>query len=155
MSEKSSVYPALEELSSPLLNQQLQILKNQVEAEQPEVSPQTTFNYAWGLIKSSNHKHQEEGVRLLTGVFRDVPSMRRECLYYLSLGSYKIGDYTNARRYVDTLLDAEPENSQARALKVTIDDQVTKEGLIGLGIVGGAIAAIGLGIMGAMMRKKR
>ncbi|KAK6201647.1 uncharacterized protein RJT21DRAFT_120711 [Scheffersomyces amazonensis] len=154
MTEKSSIYPALEEVKQQLAPKQLEILKNQVESEKPNVSSQTLFNYAWGLIKSNHYKDQKEGVHILTNVFRDDPSLRRECLYYLSLGSYKIGDYSNAKRYVETLLDGEPDNSQAKTLKETIDDRITTEGLIGIGIVGGALA-IGIGLIGALVRKKR
>ncbi|KAK6455892.1 uncharacterized protein RJT20DRAFT_129276 [Scheffersomyces xylosifermentans] len=154
MAEKSSVYPALEELHSSLSPQQLRILKDQVDSEKPDVSAQTKFNYAWGLIKSDSYKYQQEGIWLLTEVYADDKSLRRECLYYLSLGSYKVGDYTNARRYIDTLLQEEPQNTQARSLKETIDENVTRDGLIGLGIAGGVLA-IGIGLMGAFMRKKR
>lgn len=80
--------------------------------------------------------------------------MRREALYYLTLGSVKTGEYANARRYAESLLEKEPENTQFQALKKAIDDQVTQDGLIGLGVAGGVLA-VGLGIMGALMRKKR
>lgn len=49
-----SVYPALEELKQPLSEEQLNVLRNQLKAEEPKPSPQTRFNYAWGLIKSSS-----------------------------------------------------------------------------------------------------
>jgi fission 1 protein len=148
------IYAALEELEQPLSSKQLEILKNQVDSEQPTPSPQSLFNYGWGLIKSDNHKKQQEGVDTLSALYRDVPAMRRECLYYLSLGSYKVGDYTNARRYIEVLLKGEPDNSQARDLKDLIENKVTRDGLIGIGIAGGVIA-VGLGIIGGMMRKKR
>ncbi|KAK6465985.1 hypothetical protein DFJ63DRAFT_311065 [Scheffersomyces coipomensis] len=151
---KSAIYPALEELKQPLSPKQLEILKNQLESEKPNVSSQSLFNYAWGLIKSPHYKDQQEGVEILTNVFRDDPSMRRECLYYLSLGSYKIGDYSNAKRYVETLIHGEPDNTQAIALKESIDDKITTEGLIGIGIVGGVLA-LGVGLVGALLRKKR
>lgn len=56
------IYAALEELEQPLSSKQLEILKNQVDSEQPTPSPQSLFNYGWGLIKSDNHKKQQEGV---------------------------------------------------------------------------------------------
>ena len=79
---------------------------------------QTKFNYGWGLIKSPLREHQVEGVRLLTGrshdrvllnyltmsfenaieLYREEPTRRRECLYYLSLGHYKMGNYQEAKR---------------------------------------------------------
>ncbi|CAK9441981.1 uncharacterized protein LODBEIA_P57950 [Lodderomyces beijingensis] len=151
---KSSVYPALEEVKDPLSKQQLEILKNQLDSEQPTPSPQTQFNYAWGLIKSDSFKQQQEGVAILVGLYKTAPSLQREVLYYLSLGSFKTGDYTNAKRYVDRLLADEPENSQAKQLRENIDDKVTREGLIGIGVAGGVLA-LGVGIIGALVRRNR
>lgn len=151
---EKAVYPALEELQQPLSQEQLRILKDQLNSEEPTPSAQTKFNYAWGLIKSNHHKQQEYGVQILTELYKSEKSMRREVLYYLSLGSLKIGDYTNAKRYVEALLEIEPENQQARGLLKTIDDKITTEGLIGIGIAGGALA-LGLGLIGALVRKNR
>jgi hypothetical protein len=33
------------------------------------------------------------------------PERRRECLYYLALGNFKLGNYGEARRYNDLLLE--------------------------------------------------
>ncbi|KAI5958168.1 hypothetical protein CANMA_004322 [Candida margitis] len=147
-----SVYPALEELKQPLSEQQLNVLRNQLKAEEPKPSPQTQFNYAWGLIKSPTRKHQQEAVVILTKLYKTEPSMRREVLYYLSLGSFKLGDYTNAKRYVETLLKSEPENQQALGLLENIEDKVTQEGLIGIGVAGGVLA-VGIGIVGALFNE--
>ena len=101
-----------------------------------------------GLIKSSARGEQQEGVRLLSEIFRTAPERRRECLYYLALGNYKLGNYAEARRYNDLLLDHEPSNLQAGSLRGLIDDKVAKEGLLGVAILSGvAIAAAGVGAM--------
>jgi fission 1 protein len=34
-----------------------------------------------------------------TDIYREEPSRRRECLYYLGLGNYKLGNFDEARRY--------------------------------------------------------
>ena len=101
-----------------------------------------------GLIKSSTRGEQQEGVRLLSEIFRNAPERRRECLYYLALGNYKLGNYAEARKYNDLLLDHEPSNLQAGSLRGLIDDKVAKEGLLGVAILSGvAIAAAGVGAM--------
>lgn len=101
-----------------------------------------------GLIKSTSRGEQQEGVRLLSEIFRNAPERRRECLYYLALGNYKLGNYAEGRRYNDLLLDHEPGNLQAGSLRGLIDDKVAKEGLVGVAIVSGlAIAAAGVGAM--------
>jgi len=53
-----------------------------------------------------------------------------------------------ARRYTVVLLKLEPSNRQALKLKELLDEQITKDGLVGIGIVGGlgvvaAAAAVG------------
>ncbi|CAI5760130.1 unnamed protein product [Candida verbasci] len=149
----NSVYPALEELKQPLSSDQLRILKNQLDSENPQTS-QTKFNYAWGLIKSNNHKYQQNGIAILIELHKLEPTMQREILYYLSLGSFKLGDYSNAKRYIETLIKREPDNLQAKHLLNEINDKITQDGLMGLGITAGAIA-VGIGIVTAFMTKKR
>ena len=94
---------------------------------------------------------QQEGVRLLSEITRTAPERRRECLYYLALGNYKLGNYAEARRYNDILLDHEPTNMQAGSLRGLIDDKVAKEGMVGVAIVGGL--AVAAGIVGGMIFK--
>jgi fission 1 protein len=118
------------------------------------VSLQTRFNYAWGLIKSDRVGEQQLGIKILTEVFRDAPQRRRECLYYLSVGSYKLGDYTNARKYADILLDLEPNNPQVSHLRQAIEDKLASEGLLGIAIVGGVLA-VGVAVVGSLMRRRR
>ncbi|KAL7666926.1 Mitochondrial fission 1 protein [[Candida] zeylanoides] len=151
---EKSIYPALEEVQTALSPQQLEILRLQVESERPDVSPQSQFNYAWGLIKAPDSRSQQQGIDILATLYRDVPAMRRESLYYLALGSYKVGEYSNARRYTETLLQKEPDNAQVVSLNKLIEDKITQEGLIGIGVAGG-ILAVGVGILGALLRKKR
>lgn len=104
----------------------MKVLRDQYEQEGEYVSLQVRFNYAWGLIKSKRVSDQQEGVKLLTQVFKDAPQRRRECLYYLSVGSFKLGDYTNARKYCDILLEYEPDNRQVTQLRQAIEDKLNK-----------------------------
>jgi fission 1 protein len=147
---------------------ELQVLRSQYEKEGEHVGVQTKFNFAWvgayslrnphalltlfqGLIKSTTRQDQQEGVRLLSDIFRTAPERRRECLYYLALGNYKLGNYAEARRYNDLLLDKEPANMQAASLRGLIDDKVAREGLMGVAILSGV--AIAAGVVGGMIFK--
>ena len=119
---------------------ELQVLRSQYlkEQEAEHITVQTKFNYAWGLVKSEVHNNQLEGVRLLTGlphagakakiteIYKESSSRRRECLYYLALGQYKLGHYNEARRFNDVLLEREPRNMQALSLKALIDERVAR-----------------------------
>lgn len=113
-----------------------------------------TTNKLKGLIKSNTRSEQQEGVRLLSEIFRSTPERRRECLYYLALGNFKLGNYAEARRYNELLLDHEPANLQAASLRQLIDDKVAKEGLMGVAIVGGVALAAGV-IGGLLVRGSR
>lgn len=88
-------------------------------------------------------------MRLLSNIYRQAPERRRECLYYLALGNFKLGSYAEARRYNDLLLDLEPGNLQATSLRDLIDEKVQKEGLMGMAIVGGI--AVAAGVVGSMI----
>jgi len=141
--------PYAADAESPLKPEELQVLRSQYEKEGEYVGVQTKFNYAWGLIKSSSRQDQQTGVRLLSEIFRTSPERRRECLYYLALGNFKLGNYAEARRYNDLLLDKEPANLQATSLRSLIDDKVAKEGLMGVAILSGV--AIAAGVVGGMI----
>lgn len=104
-----------------------------------------------GLVKSNVRTDQHLGVMLLSEIFRTSPERRRECLYYLALGNYKLGNYGDARRYNDLLLDKEPANLQAANLRSLIDDKVAKEGLMGVAIISGVAVAAGV-IGGVLLR---
>jgi len=146
-----SSLPYAADAESPLKPEELQVLRSQYEKEGEHVGVQTKFNFAWGLIKSNTRPDQQEGVRLLSEIFRTSPERRRECLYYLALGNYKLGNYSEARRYNDLLLDKEPANLQASSLRGLIDDKVAKEGLMGVAILSGV--AIAAGVVGGMIFK--
>ncbi|KAJ5643337.1 Mitochondrial fission 1 protein [Penicillium longicatenatum] len=143
--------PYAADAESPLKPAELQVLRAQYEKEGDYVGIQTKFNFAWGLIKSNTRPDQQEGVRLLSEIFRGAPERRRECLYYLALGNYKLGNYGEARRYNDLLLEKEPANLQAASLGSLIDDKVAKEGLVGIAIVGGL--AVAAGLVGSLVLK--
>ncbi|KXT07165.1 hypothetical protein AC578_2438 [Pseudocercospora eumusae] len=149
--------PYAADAESPLKPAELAVLRSQYEKEGEYVSLQTKFNYAWGLIKSTQRIEQQEGVRLLSDIFRQSPDRRRECLYYLALGNFKLGNYAEAKRYNDSLLDLEPNNLQSQSLSQLIEDRVQKEGLVGVAIVGGLAAAAavvgGLLIRGAQRKR--
>jgi fission 1 protein len=141
--------PDAADAESALKPAELAVLRSQYEKEDPYPSLQTKFNYAWGLIKSNQRDEQQLGVQLLSDIFRQSPDRRRECLYYLALGHYKLGNYAEARRYNDSLLELEEGNLQAQSLKDLIEDKVQKEGLFGVAIVGGL--AVAAGIVGGLL----
>ncbi|KAH0612634.1 uncharacterized protein LAJ45_00353 [Morchella importuna] len=136
--------PYAADAESPLKEAELAVLRRQYEGEGQFVGVQTKFNYAWGLIKSDKRVEQQLGVKLLTDIFRDHPERRRECLYYLALGNYRLGNYAEARKYNEALLNHEPQNLQSQSLRTLIDDKVAREGLLGVAIISGVALAAGV-----------
>ncbi|KAI8982149.1 hypothetical protein BDF20DRAFT_453557 [Mycotypha africana] len=123
---KTESVPLIQDAQIPLTPDELEVLRRQFIKEGEYVTIQTKFNYAWGLIKSTKQEHIELGIKLLT----DAPERRRECLYFLSIGNYKLSNYSEARQFNDQLLKLEPRNDQAIALKQLIDEKVSTEGVI-------------------------
>ncbi|KAG0319380.1 mitochondrial membrane protein [Linnemannia gamsii] len=145
--------PSMTDADSCLSDSQLEVLKKQYIREGEYVTEQTRFNYSWGLIKSKNRREQTQGVLLLTDIYREVPDRRRECLFYLALGHFKLGNYNDARKFNEALLEYEPNNHQAHALRQEIEDRVAKEGYIGMAIVGG-VAAVGTVILASLLKRR-
>jgi len=148
-----SSLPYAADAESPLKPSELAVLRQQYEKEGEYVGIQTKFNYAWGLIKSADRGEQQYGVQLLSDIFRASPDRRRECLYYLALGHYKLGNYAEARKYNDLLVDLEPGNLQAASLRGLIEEKVQREGLVGVALVGGL--AVAAGIVGSLLMRGR
>ncbi|TIA85196.1 hypothetical protein E3P99_04052, partial [Wallemia hederae] len=124
------------------------------EARAGHSSVQTKFNLAWGLVKSKKRDEVTEGIALLSDIYKHEPFRRRECLYYLALGHYKVSNYAEAKKLNDLLLSKEPNNLQARSLGQIIDKAWSKEGYIGLAIGGGAVA-LGAVLVGAILRNRK
>ncbi|TRM65302.1 hypothetical protein BD626DRAFT_399055 [Schizophyllum amplum] len=133
---------------------ELEVLRLQYQKELAlgHITVQTKFNYAWGLVKSPVREHQVEGVRLLQDIYREEPLRRRECLYYLALGHYKMGNFEEAKRFNALLIDKEPGNMQAQSLGQLIEKGVAREGYIGMALAGGA-AAIGTLLIAGLVRR--
>ncbi|OZJ01830.1 hypothetical protein BZG36_04787 [Bifiguratus adelaidae] len=146
--------PNVQDAEVPLAPQELEVLRRQYVREGEDVSIQTKFNYAWGLVKSNKSVDNREGAQLLTEIYQSSPERRRECLYYLAIANYKLGVYNDARKYNEQLLQFEPTNRQALGLRTMIEKKVAKEGMIGIAIVGG-LAAIGGIVIASLVRMNR
>ncbi|CAN4094905.1 unnamed protein product [Withania somnifera] len=77
----------------------------------------------------------------------------REKLYLLAVGYYRSGDFPRSRRLVDRCLEIAPDWRQALTLKKTIEEKITKDGVIGIGIAATAVGILVGGIAAALARK--
>ncbi|KAI8827586.1 mitochondria fission 1 protein [Chytriomyces cf. hyalinus JEL632] len=149
-------------IATQLLPKTPQALRAEFEKQSApgnRVIPQTKFDLAYTLIKSPFKKDQEEGLKLLHDLtqqqtpelYKEHPARRRECLYYLSIGNYKLAQYVEARKFNEILLQMEPRNAQSLRLRDLIDSKVRSDGMIGIAIVGGLVAsvvAVGFAMLG-------
>lgn len=70
---------------------------------------------------------------------------RRELLYLQAVGQYRKGDYLQARSTLQGLVESHPDFRQAETLLDYVENEIVKEGIIGIG----AGAAI-LGVVGTI-----
>lgn len=152
---KVDYLPTLDDASDALLPQQLEVLHQQVVNEGgDDATIQSRFNYAWGLIKSPEVNDERLGIKILTDIYKESPNRRRECLYYLTIGCYKVNEFTMAKRYVDTLYEHEPNNKQVQMLKRMVEDKIQRETVKGVAIGAGIVAGIAT-VIGLMSRSRR
>lgn len=148
--------PAAVDAQSPLTAEELQVLRSQFEDESAKgwVSVQTKFNLAWGCVKSNDKIEVAEGVAILMEIYRTDPPRRRECLYFLAVGHYKLGSFDSAKKYTDLLLEKEPRNMQALSLAGLIENAVAKEGYVGIALAASATAIGGI-LLAALLKGGR
>ena len=70
-----------------------------------------------------------------------------------SKGLFYLGEFGGARKHCTTLLQKEPENTQAQKLYSDIDAGLRREGKVGLAIAGSALA-VGIGALAWLLRKR-
>jgi fission 1 protein len=81
---------------------------------------------------------------------------RRELLYLQAVGLYRHGNNLDARQTLKSLLEAYPDFRQADALLEHVENEVVKDGLIGIGAGAAIIGVLGtVAIAMASSSKKR
>ncbi|KAI9505188.1 mitochondrial membrane protein [Coemansia spiralis] len=155
MSTNDRYYPYATDAEETLSDAEILVLRRNYEREGVHPRVQTKFNYAWGLTKSTRKQQQQLGIRMMHEIYDEYAERRRECMYYLAIGYYKLGEYGNARVYIERLLALEPNNAQARSMRELIEEKVTRDGMIGLALSGGAIALVGIAAAAIFSRKSK
>uniref|UniRef100_A0A0V0HJ19 Putative ovule protein n=1 Tax=Solanum chacoense TaxID=4108 RepID=A0A0V0HJ19_SOLCH len=82
------------------------------------------------------------------------PLQQREKLYLLAVGYYRSGEYSRSRELTVQCLEIAPDWRQALSLKKAIEDRITKDGVIGIGITVTTIGLIAGGIIASLVRRK-
>mgnify|MGYP003366702613 FL=1 len=144
-------YDHLKELYTPLSLQEFSLFEKLYNEDNS--SKQLKFNYAWALIRTDSKELQIKGVNLLTAIFKTTPERRKQSLYFLSLGNYKLKNYELSLKYLDALINAEKDlgkhHDNLDQLKLMIQDDVrrtTGTALLGIG-VGVGLLAVGISVI--------
>ncbi|PHU27730.1 Mitochondrial fission 1 protein A [Capsicum chinense] len=82
------------------------------------------------------------------------PLQQREKLYLLAVGFYRSREYSRSRELTDQCLEIAPDWRQALSLKKAIENRITKDGVIGIGITLITIGFIAGGIVASLVRRK-
>jgi cytochrome c-type biogenesis protein CcmH/NrfG len=114
------------------------------------------FTYAWTLIHQRGQDELRTGVTMLEELASEK-EVAREALYFLATAQYRLGQLTKARATLKDLLSMDQNNRQAADLKALVESVLQQEGVIGLAILSGAVAAGGAVAMavGAALLKRR
>ncbi|OEH78183.1 hypothetical protein cyc_01625 [Cyclospora cayetanensis] len=93
------------------------------------------FELASLLSCSPRKANLREATDLLTELL-DIGFSRTDCLFQLALVHLKLGEYSLAKRRVETLLRMEPRNLSALSLHSLILDRASHDGVIGSLLIG-------------------
>ncbi|XP_027102741.2 mitochondrial fission 1 protein A-like [Coffea arabica] len=121
-----------------------------------ELKSECIMRLSWALVHSKRPEDVQRGIAMLEASLSGSgsPLQTRERIYLLAVGYYRSGDYTRSRQLVERCLEVAPDWRQALSLKKTIEEKITKDGVIGMGIAATAVGLLAGGIAAALSRKK-
>ncbi|KAF0270209.1 hypothetical protein FOG51_03790 [Hanseniaspora uvarum] len=135
------------ELNTPVAETEFQVIKKAYELNSSDKRP--AFNYAWVLIRSNNKDAQVQGVNLLTQIYKTIEAeKKKEALFFLTLGNFKLKKYELSLKYIDSLINAEDDlhndTSSLRIVRDKIKEEISRTA--GTAFVG---LTIGVGLLAA------
>ena len=118
------------------------------------------FQFGLNLVRSKHSKVVQEGLGLFKTLFSVTKdeNIKRDSLYYMAIAETKLNNYEQALKFIKTILNVEPSNEQVKELYREVDRRMKRDGLIGVGIAGGAALVGFVGLLGlgaAMLVKKK
>ncbi|KAL8122348.1 mitochondrial fission 1 protein A-like [Apium graveolens] len=121
-----------------------------------ETRRECIMRLSWALVHSSRPEDVQRGIAMLEASLAGNNSslQMREKMYLLAVGYYRSGDYSRSRQLVGRCLEIAPDWGQALNLKSAVEERITKDGVIGVGIAATAVGLVAGGIAAALSRKK-
>ncbi|XP_022967910.1 mitochondrial fission 1 protein A-like [Cucurbita maxima] len=116
---------------------------------------ESIMRLSWALVHSRQSEDINRGIAMLEASLTNTraPLQQREKLYLLAVGYYRNAEYVRSRQLLEKCLQIAPDWRQASALKKTVEDQIAKDGVIGIGIAATAVGLIAAGIAAAASRR--
>lgn len=102
----------------------------------------------WQVVTSD----RRESTGSAGGKDRENMTMLGDCYFYVAVGHTKLNDLVKARSSVERMLELIPGHPQGVALRQHIDDQLWRDGVLGLG--GLAVAGLAGVLVAAALRRK-
>uniref|UniRef100_A0A5B7CB43 Mitochondrial fission 1 protein n=1 Tax=Davidia involucrata TaxID=16924 RepID=A0A5B7CB43_DAVIN len=120
-----------------------------------ELKNESIMRLSWALVHSRQAEDVQRGLAMLKASLANSssPLQKREKLYLLAVGYYRSGEYLRSRQLAEQCLEIAPDWRQALTLKKTVEDRITKDGVIGVGITATVVGLIAGGIAAALVRK--
>ncbi|GAB9463309.1 hypothetical protein Gpo141_00000774 [Globisporangium polare] len=115
-----------------------------MEQEKELPSPQVKLRYAVALAKSKKRDDKYRGIGLLEDLLEQGHE-QKECLYWLALTFYGLGEYRASRSHCERLIRVDPTHAKALALHECIKEVMSKDGILGFGLVG-AVVVVGIAL---------
>ncbi|KAK4749868.1 hypothetical protein SAY87_027317 [Trapa incisa] len=121
-----------------------------------ELKSDSIMRLSWALVHSKQEQDVHRGIAMLEASLTNSSTtlQQREKLYLLAVGYYRSGEYSKSLQLVQRCLQIAPDWRQALTLKKTVEDRITKDGVIGIGITATAVGLLAGGIAAAFARKK-
>mmetsp|Transcript_46642 Transcript_46642/g.113653 ORF Transcript_46642/g.113653 Transcript_46642/m.113653 type:complete len:164 (-) Transcript_46642:1884-2375(-) len=123
-------------------------------------SPDSTFQYAFCLSKSTEKSELRYSVTILDGLVKEGYEHQVDCMYGSACALYLLGDYDQARTRTENILRSHPESRLARELhlasieaKEQEDKRKIKEAAIG-GVGVAAAVGVAAGIASLLLSKR-
>ncbi|XP_073290684.1 mitochondrial fission 1 protein A-like [Primulina huaijiensis] len=122
-----------------------------------ELRSESIMRLSWALVHSKRAEDVQRGIAMLEASLPRLnsPLKVREEIYLLAVGFYRSGDYSRSRQLVERALEIAPDWRQASTLKKAIEDKITKDGVIGIGIAATAVGLLAGGIAAALSTRKK
>ncbi|CAL5423468.1 unnamed protein product [Camellia sinensis] len=129
-----------------------------------ELKSERIIRLSWALVHSKQPEDMQHGIAMLEDPCQKLnnsslaaslansgsPLQKREKLYLLAVGYYRSGEYRRSRQLAEQCLEIAPDWMQALTLKKTLNDQITKDGLIGIGITATVVGLVAGGIAASL-----